>query len=189
MSYRRDFPFQTGTLTETEIELEQVVPIQQSRIGQPLSKIGSLSQEHPLVMATATCHSLILVNRQLVGHSIDRKMFKATHWKLKNGPIGLNSEYGIETPILVSSPLRKGERLSTTINEVAVLKQFPFESSAKRMTVVTLKKGSDHFTVYMKGAPETIASLCNPNTGTNPSLMFYLDFMFIVEMHYSSCQL
>ena len=119
-------------------------------------------------MATASCHSLIRVNRRLIGYSIDRKMFQATGWIFKNGPMGINAIYGIETPILVSSPYRRGERLSSLINELAVLKQFPFESSARRITVVTMQKGSDHFTVFMKGAPETIASLCNPNTGSNP---------------------
>jgi len=32
------------------------------------------------------------------------------------------------------------------------------------MTVITQQKGSNCFTVFIKGAPETIASLCNPET-------------------------
>ena len=153
------------------MELQEAVPIQQGRIQHPLPKLHSLPQDHPLLVATASCHSLIRVDHQLIGYSIDRKMFQATRWILKNGPAGFNSDYGIETPILVSSPIRKKERLSSIINEVAVLKQFPFESAARRMTVITQQKGSSCFTVFIKGAPETIASLCNPETGTIPSLI------------------
>ena len=47
---------------------------------------------------------------------------------------------------------------------MAVLKRFPFESALKRMTVVTQRRGFDHFTVFVKGAPELIAALCNPLT-------------------------
>ena len=84
----------------------------------------------------------------------------------REGSVGVNSDYGIETPFLVSSPLWNDKRMSSysPSTELAVLKRFPFESTVKRMTVITQRKGSDHFTVFMKGAPEILASQCDPFT-------------------------
>ena len=48
--------------------------------------------------------------------------------------------------------------------EIAVLKTYPFDSAVQRMTVITKKKGSPVFNVYVKGAPEKVASLCRPET-------------------------
>ena len=51
--------------------------------------------------------------------------------------------------------------------EIAVLKTYPFDSAVQRMTVVTKKKGASHFDIFVKGAPEKVASLCKPETGTS----------------------
>ena len=48
--------------------------------------------------------------------------------------------------------------------EIAVLKAYPFDSAVQRLTVITKKKGSPQFDVYVKGAPEKVASLCKPET-------------------------
>ena len=148
-------------------------------------------------------------------------MFDATKWNLIDGPMGVNSDYGVETPFLVSSPLWNDKRDSSdkpTI-EIAILKRFPFESTVKRMTVsktlllnsleikiirlelkvnfkdtkhdepihisfdllpqvIGQRKGSDHYNVFIKGAPETIAGLCDPVTGCFPFFIFLL-FCFL----------
>jgi cation-transporting ATPase 13A3/4/5 len=52
--------------------------------------------------------------------------------------------------------------------EIAVLKTYPFDSAVQRMTVVTKKKGASHFDIYVKGAPEKVASLCKAETGNKP---------------------
>ena len=48
--------------------------------------------------------------------------------------------------------------------EIAVLKAYPFDSAVQRFTVITKKKGSPQLDVYVKGAPEKVASLCKPET-------------------------
>ena len=48
--------------------------------------------------------------------------------------------------------------------EIACLKTYPFDSAVQRMTVVVKKKGAPHFEVFVKGAPEKVASLCKPET-------------------------
>ena len=72
------------------------------------------------------------------------------------------------TPTLVAPP--KGSRncghvkMAPSNLEIAVLKTYPFDSAVQRMTVITKKKGSQVYDVYVKGAPEKIASLCRPET-------------------------
>ena len=92
----------------------------------------------------------------------------------------MNQDYGLPTPTLVSPPKgaahgRNGGaggpaslqylKSSAPSNlEIAVLKTYPFASAVQRMTVVTKKKGASQFDVFVKGAPEKVASLCKPET-------------------------
>ena len=83
--------------------------------------------------------------------------------------MGVNPEFGMATPTLVSPP--KGARSNgghirtgPSNLEIAILKTYPFDSAVQRMTVVTKKKGCQNFVVYVKGAPEKIASICKPET-------------------------
>ena len=48
--------------------------------------------------------------------------------------------------------------------EIALLKQYPFDSAVQRMTVVAKKKGAQYYSVFMKGAPEKVASFCRSET-------------------------
>uniref|UniRef100_A0A6G1SQ57 Cation-transporting ATPase n=1 Tax=Aceria tosichella TaxID=561515 RepID=A0A6G1SQ57_9ACAR len=48
--------------------------------------------------------------------------------------------------------------------DVGILRQFPFSSSLQRMSVVTRQFSGSQYVVYAKGAPEKIASLCDPKT-------------------------
>jgi cation-transporting ATPase 13A3/4/5 len=82
--------------------------------------------------------------------------------------------------VLVSPP--KGSRngghfKSAPSNlEIACLKTYPFDSAVQRMTVVTKKKGAPQFDVYVKGAPEKVASLCKPETVP-------VDFAAVLQMY------
>jgi magnesium-transporting ATPase (P-type) len=65
--------------------------------------------------------------------------------------------------------------------ELALLKQYPFDSAVQRMTVVVKKKGTPAYSVYIKGAPEKVASLCRPNTSKKsppPSRQFAVRILF-----------
>ena len=122
-------------MTETDIDLAGAIPIQEGEFRKPVLQLSTLSETHPLLQATATCHTLIKVNDQLNGYSIDRKMFDATKWNFTDGPAGVNADYGVETPHLVSSTLWNEESSPHPTVEYGLLKRFPFESAIKRMTV------------------------------------------------------
>ena len=49
--------------------------------------------------------------------------------------------------------------------EIAIVRQFPFSSDIQRMSVITRRLGAKTMDSFVKGAPETIVSLCNPETG------------------------
>ena len=48
--------------------------------------------------------------------------------------------------------------------EIALFKQYPFDSAVQRMTVVAKKKGAQYYSVFIKGAPEKVASFCRSET-------------------------
>jgi magnesium-transporting ATPase (P-type) len=56
--------------------------------------------------------------------------------------------------------------------ELALVKQYPFDSAVQRMTVVAKKKGTPAYSVFIKGAPEKVASLCRPNTSEAERFLF-----------------
>ena len=45
--------------------------------------------------------------------------------------------------------------------EVGILRQFPFTSKLQRMSVIVKRQDTDQFTLFAKGSPEMIASLCD----------------------------
>ena len=155
---------------------------------------STLPLDSPLVQAMATCHSLIRLKGELTGNPLDVKLFEAIGWVrtdalhlsrdsptsiiftqelTENSQGGVNPDYGMATPTLVSPPKHsrggagggRGHKVNAPSNlEIAVLKTYPFDSAVQRMTVITKKKGSPVFNVYVKGAPEKVASLCRPET-------------------------
>ena len=125
-------------MTETDIDLAGAIPIQKGEFHKPVLHLPTLAETNPLLQSAATCHTLIRVNDQISGYSIDRKMFDATKWNFSDGPAGVNPNYGVETPFIVSSPMRDAEKRRSSNRpavELGVIKRFPFESNAKRMTV------------------------------------------------------
>lgn len=63
--------------------------------------------------------------------------------------------------------------LHQTPYEIAIVRQFPFSSDLKCMSVVCRTLGAPNMDVYVKGAPETIASFCQLETGRNCSFTLF----------------
>ncbi|KAH0538608.1 hypothetical protein FGG08_004809 [Glutinoglossum americanum] len=123
----------------------------------------------------ATCHSLRVVDGELVGDPLDLKMFEFTGWLFEEGeqksgsaedddqnklspsvarpPAGLDYDMGEEN--------RTGERPPI---ELGVLKSFEFVSQLRRASVVVRQFGAPGGDVFVKGAPECMKDICRTDS-------------------------
>ena len=72
-----------------------------------VTDVTTLPSDSPLIYAMASCHSLIKLNGELTGNPLDVKVFESIEWELKEHfNSGVNPDYGVPTPTLVSPPKR-----------------------------------------------------------------------------------
>nr|XP_060623234.1 probable cation-transporting ATPase 13A5 [Anolis sagrei ordinatus] len=151
----------TGTLTEDGLDLWGAIPCQ-GRSFLPLHSFSSSGPLPwgPLCQAMATCHSLLFLEGKIQGDPMDLKMFEGTGWEMQEP----SSEK--ETGEMEAFPIVKpgASASQAPLEGMAILHQFPFSSSLLRMSVITNELGKDTHGLYMKGAPETVASFCKPRT-------------------------
>ncbi|XP_071500491.1 polyamine-transporting ATPase 13A3-like [Diadema antillarum] len=156
----------TGTLTEDSLDMWGVVPVEEKMFLPPV-KTASTLPRGPFLAAMATCHSLTRIEGELVGDPLDLKMFEATEWELEEpGPD--TSRFDTLIPTIVKPKSNEAVPVATIEGEeayeIGVVRQFPFSSSLQRMCVITRTLGKRHMDVYVKGAPEMVASLSDPTT-------------------------
>merc|ERR1719206_1569293 len=172
----------TGTLTEGDLDLAGVCEAKEGQfqgilkeeytMEESVADPSTLPSDSLLVQTMASCHSLVKIDGELTGYPMDIKLFEAINWELtEQRHCGSNPDYGIPTPTLVSPPKGQKHGGNTKIGgiapsnlEIALLKQYPFDSAVQRMTVVAKEKGAQYYSVFVKGAPEKVASLCKMNT-------------------------
>ncbi|XP_068089424.1 probable cation-transporting ATPase 13A4 [Hyperolius riggenbachi] len=109
-----------------------------------------------LFNAMATCHSLIMADGKLQGDPLDVKMFEATGWVMDDNCEDISDESLSQSKVARPGPDFKGD----TLKGLQILFQYPFSSAMLRMSVIIRAMGGSDFNVYMKGAPETVASFC-----------------------------
>lgn len=162
----------TGTLTEDGLDMKGVVPVSRSSGTEAklcqMTTPDMLPHDH-LLYAMAACHSITIINLQMVGDPLDLKMFESTKWVLDEPGLDDTNKYDMMMPSVVrpSAPdvVISNENVETEPPlEVGILRQFPFSSSLQRMSVITRRLGGQNFDLYCKGSPEMIASLSLPET-------------------------
>lgn len=79
----------------------------------------------------------------------------------------VNPDHGTVAPVRVQ-PRASGDG-DPQEDQLAILKTFPFESREQRMTVVVKARKSSTMEVFIKGAPERVATLCKKETGLSQS--------------------
>jgi len=148
-------------------------------------------QIHKAALYTmTTCHSLRLVEGELVGDPLDIKMFEFTGWSFEESarkisaidfeelddiptsiarpPAGLT--YGIDDPMsftLVCTSAHIMPQPNHTQNtpiELRILKIFEFVSHLRRASVIVRQTGDLGGDIYVKGAPECMKDICNPES-------------------------
>ncbi|KAM5292237.1 putative cation-transporting ATPase 13A5 [Ctenodactylus gundi] len=152
----------TGTLTEDGLDLWGAVPTAANGFQEVHSfASGKALPWGPLCAAMASCHSLILLDGTVQGDPLDLKMFEGTAWKMED----CNVDTCKSGTCSSGTVIKPGPKASQgPVEAIVVLRQFPFSSGLQRMSVIAQLAGEAHFHVYMKGAPETVARFCRPET-------------------------
>ncbi|CAH2247932.1 probable cation-transporting ATPase 13A4 [Pelobates cultripes] len=152
----------TGTLTEDGLDLWGVVPSESHGFQEVRDmNAGFTLSWSPLLGAMASCHSLVLLDKNLHGDPLDLKMFEATGWDLQEYKNDWKGDGSTGSDILVKP---KSRMQSVPVEGITILHQFPFSSSLQRMSVITQVSGEKKLTVFLKGAPEVMIQLCKKDT-------------------------
>ncbi|KAI0656621.1 P-type ATPase [Cubamyces menziesii] len=181
----------TGTLTEDGLDILGVRAPERhasGRFGELLEDIHDLpappaGREKPSFLhALATCHSLKKVDGEVIGDPLDVKMFEFTKWTLEEGHVAgagvvKNKAVGDRPAALVQTVVRppgsarfriedalKGAGKHAHFLELGVIRTFEFVSALRRMSVIVKRLKSTSMEVYVKGAPEVMADICDKST-------------------------
>ena len=181
----------TGTLTEDGLDVMGVRLVQHPEI-----RFGDILSEHQEILpparydrdptvdyrvnknmlyTMATCHSLRLVDEELIGDPLDLKMFEFTGWSFEEGSPATAHyvEQGTHRPppAVARPPAGMEFDIEDTENndnpvpvELAVLKSFEFAAHLRRASVIVRQNGDPGATVYVKGAPEVMSEICRESS-------------------------
>ncbi|SOV01783.1 related to YPK9 - vacuolar protein with a possible role in sequestering heavy metals [Ustilago sp. UG-2017a] len=153
------------------------------------TKSDTDARKMPLLYALATCHSLKVVDGEVIGDPLDVKMFEYTGWTLdegkersakvttktgtaKNGKSKLTERPPALVQTVVRPPGGQAFEVEDAIKsgrhahflELGVLRTFEFVSSLRRMSVIVKRLKSQSMEVFVKGAPEVMADICDKDT-------------------------
>ncbi|XP_078186625.1 polyamine-transporting ATPase 13A2 isoform X34 [Callithrix jacchus] len=134
----------TGTLTEDGLDVMGVVPLK-GRAFLPLVPEPRRLPVGPLLRALATCHALSRLQDTPVGDPMDLKMVESTGWVLEEEPAE-DLAFGTQVLAVMRPPL------------------WELQLQEMRMSVVVSWPGAPQPEAYVKGSPELVAGLCNPET-------------------------
>ncbi|XP_072011383.1 polyamine-transporting ATPase 13A2 isoform X2 [Engystomops pustulosus] len=156
----------TGTLTEEGLDVWGIIPLEHFNFLPIIHDPRSLPDGH-LLYSLASCHSVTLLDGRPIGDLMDLKMMESTGWILEDGDVDPQTKAIFGTTVLsVMKPPSLEEQPHGPKHEVplGVLQRFPFSSNLQRMSVIAKLPGDHLPELYMKGAPEMVASLCKPDT-------------------------
>lgn len=132
----------TGTLTEDGLDvlgLHATAPIPGRKAVQFGDRIDH-GGDSMLTASMACCHSLRLIDGELLGDPLDLKMFEASRWKYDEAGPTVSSPHG----------------------QYVIAKEYEFVSQLRRMSVIARSTTSSF--VFTKGAPEVMVDICDPAT-------------------------
>lgn len=148
---------QTGTLTEDGLDLLCVVPVENQTFQVPVKQVDTLPY-NTFVSGLVSCHSLTIIDKQIVGDPLDLKMFESTKWTMEEQDVADSSNFHMLFPTVVKPPKNYSVEYQNVEEDlqIGIIREFPFSSSSQRMGVIIRKLGAQHFEYYSKGSPEMI---------------------------------
>ena len=125
------------------------------------SSSSSSSTVSPMLLCgMSCCHSLAVLDGELIGDPLEVQIFRATRAALIEKP-ELSTIPVVSVPSFTASSFLPSPSLSRQL--VQVLHQYEFQSALQRMTVICRDEAGATL-VFTKGAPEVIARLCDANS-------------------------
>ncbi|KAM5507570.1 hypothetical protein McanMca71_000837 [Microsporum canis] len=126
-----------------------------------------------ILYTMATCHSLRMIDGELIGDPLDVKMFEFTNWSYEEGSHNtaeVYEDYENISPSVARSPLNfvpwgdaGAANQSNDTTELSILRIFEFVSQLRRSSVVVRQPGSDGVDIFVKGAPECMKDILPPD--------------------------
>ncbi|KAG5440200.1 hypothetical protein PCANB_001769 [Pneumocystis canis] len=188
----------TGTLTEDGLDVLGIRVVEESsnRLGKlhkdflslpfyasNYNNLAPTNKGNAMLYTMATCHSIRLLNNDLIGDSLDLKMFNFTEWTYEENQeyVPSNNTYWnsgnqniVQDPnaLIISSIVKPKKDLrindirdlnfeNASSFELGIVKSFEFVSCLRRMSVIVKEFNSPDMQVYLKGAPEIMKNVCN----------------------------
>ncbi|CAG8392173.1 unnamed protein product [Penicillium salamii] len=129
-----------------------------------------IEKQKKIIYTMATCHSLRVVDDELLGDPLDVKMFQFTNWTFDEGgnhvPDQTSPKFDTIAPSVAKPPIGDQQDANNPL-ELGVLRSFEFVSQLRRASVVVRQYGDNGASFFVKGAPESIKDICLP--GSLPS--------------------
>ncbi|KAA1476776.1 P-type ATPase [Dentipellis sp. KUC8613] len=181
----------TGTLTEDGLDILGVRALVHApdahRFGELLDDVHDLPlgrERASFLYALTTCHQLKVVDGEVIGDPLDVKMFQFSKWMIEEGHVAgtgiikaRRAEGEGRPAALVQTIVRppgsaqfrvedalKGGTRHAHFLELGVIRTFEFVSQLRRMSVVVKRLKSNSMEVYVKGAPEVMADICEKDS-------------------------
>jgi cation-transporting ATPase 13A2 len=184
----------TGTLTEDGLDVlgTRLVQHPEIRFGDILSEAievlppASYDRDPTIdyrvnkniLYTMATCHSLRLVDGELLGDPLDLKMFEFTGWSFEEGTGSKNHQFDDDegqqhrfAPSVARPPAGMEYDIDDTQEnehpvpvELNILKGFEFVSHLRRASVIVRQQGDPGANIYVKGAPEVMKDICQASS-------------------------
>lgn len=94
-------------------------------------------------------------------------MFESTKWTFEDQDISDNTKFDMIFPTVLKPPQNSDVQIKSEDDlnlQIAIIREFPFSSSAQRMGVIIRKLNAPHFEYYSKGSPEMILNFVKKET-------------------------
>lgn len=134
-----------------------VVPVKDQSFQVPVKQVESLPY-NTFVYGLVSCHSLTIIDKQIVGDPLDLKMFESTKWTMEEHDVADSNKFHMLFPTVVKPPKNRpveNQNLDEDL-QIGIIREFPFSSSSQRMGVIIRRLGAQRFEYYSKGSPEMI---------------------------------